>query len=813
MNLGCVLFLSAIFLLADHATLVRSQQLCSQHQPFITGDETSFFNNVGPISIRNGHVQGIKDGRVIGNVHRIVSHPIDANITYIATEDGGIYKTENALSQSINWTQIAHGFEEWHVRALDFDYLDESYQTIVASVGYLESGSLINSIVYTKDGGSTWESTETSLYEHHVVGVAKYGKSFVACSRGVLRHGEFTRGGVFVSEDGGKSFNRVNGGRCNDVVSGGKSAFIATLDDGIYEYEYTKGLNRISPKNLMEGHTESLNVKLSYRKYKDEATLYAGYLNETVQALWRASNKGKDTWTWTEVDEPSTSEDGQVYGLHPARLGHLYFSILADIKSPHIVYLGGDYQPSAKDGKWPNSIGAMGHFGRLFKIDLENAVSAPITNSNTESNTAPPAFSRHLSMNPLGDLLEADKGGIYKRISPQKTGAGDWVSLNTNISIANSLQSQYLGSGFYIMSSEDMGIVHGTKNSTWTTLFNTTGSILKGLNKANDTTVYVAQPYMKGLEQLKFSVSSGKPVLKSTVKKGLKIVDSDKTIPDFIDLRHTPIYLNQLSSSNLIVGETTGNLFESVDNGETFKRLSVPGSDNNEPVVSLIYGSRMNTTEHISFSVLLGTENLYARISEDGPFERITSYPPLGVEGDARSLSVNPRNISHIAVLFGSGIVAETKNGGLTWKVIKTVEVSGKCFDNSEIQIIPEEDDSKYNIIISGARGVFIYRESKNIWYRFGLWSFSKVNHLNYDFKNDLLWVDTQGSGVWEIANVSTTITQKHYSVLPAPPPTPNYKVLTWVFAALTTLLILAVLILLVAFFRTRQKAYDLINE
>ena len=63
----------------------------------------------GPERITNGLVEGILDNLVIGAVNRVLPHPIDANIMYIGSVNGGVWKTNNAQSNSPSW------FPDWSV--------------------------------------------------------------------------------------------------------------------------------------------------------------------------------------------------------------------------------------------------------------------------------------------------------------------------------------------------------------------------------------------------------------------------------------------------------------------------------------------------------------------------------------------------------------------------------------------------------------------------------------------------------------------------------------------------------------------------
>src|SRR5207237_9459464 len=104
-----------------------------------------------------------------------------------------------------------------------------------------------------------------------------------------------------------------------------------------------------------------------------------------------------------------------------------------------MCYVGGDRQPSqytagVENGMWPNSIGATNYTGRLFRVDATfppGTQATPLTHNGTFNNSAPHADSRAMVFDSNGNLLEADDGGIYRRVSPSSD--GDWFGLNGNL--------------------------------------------------------------------------------------------------------------------------------------------------------------------------------------------------------------------------------------------------------------------------------------------------------------------------------------------------------------------------------------------
>lgn len=779
-----------LFLLASSACATT----CNAFQPFITISQESFFTYAGPRSITGGNVEGIVDKPVLGEVYRILTHPTDPNITYVGLRDGGIFKTESALLTPTNWTQIGWNLEQWTVTSLSFDNSDKEFKSIVASLGSSSDQYFKSTIAYTKDNGETWNNVGDSFSKHNLKSALKHDKTIVACSAGIPGSDDAQRG-IFLSKDEGKTFTRLTTCKCNDMVRGTKSFFIVTLDKGVFELSDTDTLTSITPENIVRKFKESANARISLGQYDGEDYLYVGFLKTQVIGLYRVQHES--TWKWVEIEEPKSDNEG----LNPAMQGALYFSILPHKDDKNLVYLSGDEQINT--GEWPNSINASAYVGRLFEVDIKGA-SRHITHSNTADTSAPGKNSNHLAMNAQGDLLDADSSGLYKRTKP-KDNSGKWTSLNGNIYSANSFQSHHLGSGYYIMSSATSGLSFGPKNSTWTTLSTDAGSTLQGLSSKNNSVVYFSPSGSNYIECLTFMLFNKTVELESITRPALRV--GTGSLPDEIFRTRVQLVVNRFNANRIIIPYLFSESFESINAGDDFSELVI--AESSSGILSAVYGGIIEGKKNENFLILLSAGTMAIR--KDTSLRVVETFPPLGVTGEARAVAVHPDNANHIVALFSSGDLVESKDGGLTWKLHKYIYNDEGCMILNSIVIVPDAD-GKTNVLASGVRGVFIYREDKDLWYQFAKWSNSKITNLKFDIESNTLWADASGNGIWEITNASSTILQSHFSLLPAPPPNPNYQLLTWIFAALATVLILVCLILIVAFIRSKQNDYEIVN-
>jgi hypothetical protein len=99
-----------------------------------------------------------------GAAHTVVTHPTNANIVYIASVSGGIWKTENARSSSPSWRPLTDSLPWLWSPTLVMDPAQP--ETLVSGVGIFTSGSFMDlafpsetfALIYvTRNGGDHWE--------------------------------------------------------------------------------------------------------------------------------------------------------------------------------------------------------------------------------------------------------------------------------------------------------------------------------------------------------------------------------------------------------------------------------------------------------------------------------------------------------------------------------------------------------------------------------------------------------------------------------------------------------------------------------
>src|ERR1700736_4407441 len=111
----------------------------------------------GPGPIQGGQDEGLPNNPVAGAINAIV--PISADIVFVGTVNGGVWKTSNATAATPTWTPLT----DTQLPALSIDSLAMSAvnpNTLFAGTGSTSSfasyGSPGFGVARSTDGGATW---------------------------------------------------------------------------------------------------------------------------------------------------------------------------------------------------------------------------------------------------------------------------------------------------------------------------------------------------------------------------------------------------------------------------------------------------------------------------------------------------------------------------------------------------------------------------------------------------------------------------------------------------------------------------------
>ena len=153
-------------------------------------------------------------------VQTIVAHPTNADIMWVGTVNGGIWKTVNATAAAgeVKWTPLLDAGPGMSISELALDPTSATSAILVAGVGRTSNFGRLGServgLYRSVDAGATWAQLGvTELAGLNVTGIVARGSIIVVATVDPNGGG---RGGVWRSANTGTSFVRLSG----DVVGG-----------------------------------------------------------------------------------------------------------------------------------------------------------------------------------------------------------------------------------------------------------------------------------------------------------------------------------------------------------------------------------------------------------------------------------------------------------------------------------------------------------------------------------------------------------------------------------------------------------------
>lgn len=755
---------------------------------------------LGPFSATNGQNEGITNRPVVGSIHTVLAHPTNADILYVGSANGGVWKTTNATSAQPSWTPLTDGMASQSIGALTFDLSDASSNTIWAGVGRYSSfgqiGNARTGLMRSTNGGLTWLAVDGGglLRGKNISGIYANGNTIVV-SVNVADSFTFGNIGIFRSTNGGASFTQISTG--NGAATGlpGGVSYDLVVDPVNPSTMYTStvfsdlvgGLNGVY-KSTNSGATWSrvssaaMNTLITNSTSNLEMAagrnneVYAAVINAGAMAgLFRSPDNGV---TWAQMDSPKTNENGTDVGLNPSGgkgpktgtpeeiaggQGNIHFSIVADPTNANIVYVGGDRQPRTfgDTGGFPNSIGAQDFSGRLFRgnasqptgsqfvhLTHRNDVAA-LPGGGTASNSSPHADSRDMTFDAAGNILEVDDGGVYRRTSP-RTNTGDWFSVIGNL---QGTEAHDVGwdsmSNVAMTGNQDTGSTYqpSAGATTWVSISTGDGGDIAVDNierAANSQSVRYSS--FQNLGSLRRTTWSSAGVLQSTTFPALSPLSG---APAITGAFRTPIETNDVVGGRLLILGSNG-LYESLTGGSTVSRIGTLGV-NDITANALSYGGTQNNVANPDVVWAgIGTD-VYVRTAGSGSVALVTSDPTTSV---IRDLAVNSRDWSN-AFVIDDNQVFQTTNTGTSW-----TDVTGTGFpagiDFRSIAFVAGPLSSA--VMLGTNIGVFMMSMLQvGTWTQLGN---SLPNVLAYDLEynasDDILVVGTLGRGAWSLSNVST---------------------------------------------------------
>lgn len=729
---------------------------------------------VGPRPILQGQTQHVvPDGEVSGAVQALVPDPVDANVLYAGSVNGGVWKTTNARATHPAWTALTDDFPSLSIGALSIDPTDGTHRTLVAAIGRFSSfqrtGGALTGLLRSTDAGQSWTNVDGggTLAGKDFTAVASRGTTLLASVDYAEPNNYCNLIGVFRSTDGGRSFTQVAAGlpagRTTELAEDPSStttlyAAVTYADvcahstNGVFKSTDTGATwTRIS-----DGAIETLltndaqNVKIAVGA-KDN--VYVGIVRDgDLAGLFRSGDGGR---TWLAMDLPTTVEDGTPAGL--GAFDDLLFSIVADPVDANLVYVGGTAQP----GPFPNSIGAGGYVGRLFRGDASRPSGQQwvhLTSSNvvgppgggTASNSAPHADSRRMVFDAAGDLLEADDGGVYRRTSP-RTNGGDWSSVNGDLQVAELHSVAYDElSGVVIGGAQDNGVSQqtGSGKMSWRLRAGGDGGdVAVAVDAARGRSVrYFSSQELDGFEREFYDATNaylGREQPTLTVSNG-----GAPLKPLFL----TPFAVNRFDADRLVI-VASNSIYESLDGGYTLVEIGPGQGLDGKLTDAIAYGGRRNGVDAPDVLYVGRDHSVVVRTSASAMPTASAAYPGSGL---VRDLAIDPDDWMH-AFALEDGHLFETTDAGTGWR-----ETTGNLSDLASRLLSVEcvATVARRLLIVGTNAGTYV---SSSV--DFAVWAplaTGLPNALVYDLTYapgvDVLTAATFGRGAWQLPRTTATL-------------------------------------------------------
>jgi photosystem II stability/assembly factor-like uncharacterized protein len=348
----------------------------------------------GPAPIEQGQVIGMDAQKKpqAGAINAVLTprgNGADANVIYVGTVNGGVWKTIDALgANGPTWTPLTDEFPSLSITDLAFDPKDATLQTIWAAVGRnsssLNDGGPLIGLLKTIDGGDHWKMMGfTTLKGQNLFRVLPTSQA--SGGQVVLAAGD---GGLFRSEDGGGTFKAVsdNGtsglpaGRATDLLISPTNAnrfFVAVPGKGVFMNDGNAGKTWTLVSGTLAGLDTVAKASVSMKMATSGNTLYVVTVQGTdpkdnrrgvTSGLFRTDDNGA---TWRDMGIPLDHEPNAIlkfkdedenfvadasstiglkdFGPNPGKQGGVHLSILADPTNPDLVFVGGDRNPTGLD--------------------------------------------------------------------------------------------------------------------------------------------------------------------------------------------------------------------------------------------------------------------------------------------------------------------------------------------------------------------------------------------------------------------------------------------------------------------------------
>jgi hypothetical protein len=697
-----------------------------------------------------------------GRVTGIASDPSNANIVYIATAGGGIWKTTNAQSSNPTWTPLTDNIPGTTDSMGAVAVAPSNSQIIYAGTGEANNSADSNygeGILVSTDGGADWTLENpggvfTGKTVSKIVVASTNARIAYAAISDLGINGQFGNTGIYKTTDGGATWTNMTAssitgaGAFSDLailpaqpntLYAAAGDFFGNVANGIWESTNAGGF-WTELTNFPNGSTTG-RISLSIAPNNPDV-IYAAVSDPNTQQLLALEKSTNGGGTWTKLSSAPNFVGSQ---------GFYDISVAVDPTNSAIVYIGG------------SAVIAGGRFvGAVYESTNSGATWNLI--GTDDNGKGIHADIHSLVFDASNHLLVGSDGGIYRKDSdPGNPNGFLWTDLNGNLDTIQfySVALNPTNANQVLGGSQDNGVslFNKTASPTWSQVLGGDGGIVR-FSQQNANLVYAANPVGSFGAANFFQVSINGGTTWSAQTTGLNFnTEASNFVPPLAVAPNDGTRI-ALGSTNIYLGSTnaaTGNV--------AWTEATKVNTNGWNPAGSAVDAIALGGDGKTIYASVGGQFASSSRIfvSTDNGVNWTEHDLPAG-SGRVNQLLVDPNNPQTayaVVNTFGGGHVFKTTNGGANW-----TNISGNLpnLPTWTIQL-----DTVNNVLYVGNdNGVYVSSDNgsgSTTWTPLGTGlPNAQVFDLSFSPTLHLLGAATHGRGMWEISipppaqNTSTTV-------------------------------------------------------